>query len=406
MATNSRAVTAADLPDRARALHLQGQLVVLRGVHAGTVTTRADLTHRHGISRGSASELTARLREARLLDERPAEPAGRRGRPTAGLGPHPAGPLVCAVDIGHERWEVALVALGGALVERVGGRHGDRPADRRPGPVLTAAAEVVGALARGHGGRVAVVSVSVAGAVRGNRIVQASTLGWRDVDVLGYFAALGRPVLLGNDATLTGLAEARRGAAAGTRVSLHLVVGVGVGGVLVVDGRPQTGATGAGGEFGHLPFGDPTRHCPCGARGCWDVEVDGRALARLLGEPEPADPRTLADRVLADARAGQPAAVSAVAAVAGALGRGVGGLANALDPELVTLSGLGADLLAAAEPALRTAYREALMVFRREAAPPVIASSVPEPAVLTGAAESGFDAFLTETGLHRWRNGA
>src|SRR5512142_1148332 len=107
-----------DPPDRATLLHLHGQVLVLREVHAGRVRTRADLTHVHGISRGSASEPTARLRRAALRAESPVTTNGRRGRPTSALGPHPDGPLVCAVDIGYDAWQVALVALGGEVVER------------------------------------------------------------------------------------------------------------------------------------------------------------------------------------------------------------------------------------------------------------------------------------------------
>jgi predicted NBD/HSP70 family sugar kinase len=385
-------------PDRARLLHLNGQVLVLREVHAGRVRTRADLTHQYGISRGSASELTARLRDGALLDEQPVDPSGRRGRPTSVLRPHPEGPLVCAVDISHEGWAVGLVALGGEVLELRTGRHGDR----RPAAVFGPASAAARDLTSDYLHRVAVVSVSVTGVVRDSRIVQASTLRWRNVDVPGYFADLGRPILVGNDATLAGLAEARRGVASHVRVSLHLWIDVGVGGVLIVDGRPQTGATGAGGEFGHLPFGDPARRCPCGAYGCWDVEVDGRALARILGRPSPDDPRSLADAVLAEARAGDGIAQAAVDQIAANVGRGAGALVNALDPELVTLFGLGVDLLEVSGPTLRSAYRKALMAFRRADAPAVLASTVPSPASLIGAAENGFDHLLTETGLHEY----
>jgi predicted NBD/HSP70 family sugar kinase len=388
--------------DRARILQLSGQLFVLRELHAGRIATRADLTRRYGMSRGSASELTGRLQEAELLDERPAEPNGRRGRPGSVLGPHPNGPVVCAVDIGHEAWTVALVALGGGVVDR---RQG-RTTDRRASAVLASAARAAGQLVRANPGRLAAVSIAMAGTVSGLRIIQASTLRWRDVDVARYFGKLGCPVLLGNDATLAGVAEARRGAATGARVSLQLTVEVGIGGVLIVDGKPQVGATGAGGEFGHLPFGDPTRRCPCGARGCWDVEVDGRALARILGRRRPADPRTLADRIIADARGGDPTALDAVTRIAVALGRGTGGLVNALDPELVTLAGLGVELLDVAGSALRREYLRALMAFRRRDPPPLVASTTPRPASLVGAAEVGFDELLTEPGLHRFLSAA
>ena len=97
-------------------------------------------------------------------------------------------------------------------------------------------------------------------------------------------------LLLGNDATLSGLAEARTGAARSATTALHLLVAEGIGGTLVVNGEPVAGAHGAAGEYGHIPFGDPAVVCPCGARGCWDLTVDGRALARHRGDSPPEDP--------------------------------------------------------------------------------------------------------------------
>src|SRR4029450_6881980 len=142
-------------------------------------------------------------------------------------------------------------------------------------------------------------------------------------------------LLLGNDATLAGLAEARTGAARSAATSLYLMVAEGIGGALVVNGEPLTGTHGAAGEYGHVPFGDPELRCPCGARGCWDLTVDGRAIARLVGDPPPRHPRTYARKALG--RASRDAAVrSAVRRTAGALGGGLAGLINALDPDIVT----------------------------------------------------------------------
>ncbi len=65
----------------------------------------------------------------------------------------------------------------------------------------------------------------------------------------------GLPLVVGNDATMAAVAEARARPAVGAL--LHLVLEVGIGGALVLDGRPLQGARGLAGEFGHLPFGDP-----------------------------------------------------------------------------------------------------------------------------------------------------
>jgi predicted NBD/HSP70 family sugar kinase len=212
------------------------------------------------------------------------------------------------------------------------------------------------------------------------------------------------PLLLGNDASLAGLAEARRGAGADGRVVLHLTVEVGAGGVLIVDGRPMDGATGAGGEFGHLPFGDPALVCPCGARGCWDLEVDGRAMARLLGDRPPADPRSEADRIVRAAAQGSAAALAVVAEAARRFGRGAAGLVNALDPDLVTLSGLARDYAGLVGEELRAGYGDGLMRFRRADPPPLRPSVLGTEGPLVGAAEVAFDRFLTDEGLSAWES--
>jgi predicted NBD/HSP70 family sugar kinase len=383
---------------RARALRRQGALAVLRHVHADPGVTRAELARALGLSSGSATEIAARLKALRLVDEAGAPPTGGRGRPSPALTAHPEGPLVCAVDISHERWRLATVELGGGLLDESTGRHRDRGSDA----VLAVLRERIAEASDRHGHRLRVVAVAVAGTVKGTRIVQAANLRWRDVSLDGLCPDPSVPLLVGNDASLAGLAEARRGAGAGAKALLHLTVEVGVGGVLVVDGRMLTGATDAGGEFGHLPFGDPQRQCPCGAYGCWDLEVDGRAMARALGRPDPRDPRADADAILAEAASGDPACRAAVITAATALGRGVAGLVNALDPALVTLSGLGCGFIEVAPQELRSAYLGGLMSFRHDDPPPLLASALRGDGTIIGGAELGFDAILTDEGLETW----
>jgi predicted NBD/HSP70 family sugar kinase len=197
-----------------------------------------------------------------------------------------------------------------------------------------------------------------------------------------------------NDATLAAVAEQRRGAAAGARSSLHLLVDAGLGGALVDGGRLVGGAHGTAGEFGHLPLGDPAVGCPCGAHGCWGTAVDGGALARLLGEPHPGHPAGYARQVVARAAAGDGAARAAVGTTAAALGRGIAGLVNALDPEVVTLGGGAADLLAAAPDDLAGACRNGLMRIRRLDPPPVVPAGLGDAGPLVGAAELVWDRWL------------
>ncbi|SHF96213.1 ROK family protein [Geodermatophilus nigrescens] len=363
------------LPERAVAM--------LAAVHARPGLTRAEASRVLGIGTGGAAEVVGRLVGERLLAEGPVVPAVGRGRPTRRLTAHPEGPLVLAAVVTHESWRVDAVELGGASVAGLSGRHSGEPA----GAVLAELRRSVEDLRARFGDRVRGLGLAGPGIVLDERWLDATVLGWTDVDLWSVWPDAG-VLVADNDATLAALAESRRGAAVDARLALHLRVDAGLGGAVVEAGRLLGGARGAAGEFGHLPMGDPAVRCACGARGCWGTAVDGGALARLLDAPEPRDPVTYARQVLAR---DDDAARAAVATVAAALGRGVAGLVNALDPDVVTLGGLGAELLAAAPGELDAACRAGLMRFRGGTPPPVVAARLGEDGPLTGAAERVWD---------------
>jgi predicted NBD/HSP70 family sugar kinase len=264
---------------------------------------------------------------------------------------------------------------------------------------------------RQFGDRVIGIGVAVPSPLSGGTMVQPTLSDWQDVDVAGVLGLLTAgaagttgltgPVLAGNDATLAGLAEARRGVLRGVSAALHLHVATGIGGVLLVGGQPVTGARGSAGEFGHMPLAGGSEPCRCGSTGCWELDAGARGLLRAAGLGEQGDRMVQATRVIA-AAADDPGCARALAQVAGALGRGIGALVNAQDPELVALSGLAAEVIAAAPDAVRTAYLAALMRFRRPQAPALLPSTLGDLGTLTGASELVFDAFLTPRGLGTW----
>jgi predicted NBD/HSP70 family sugar kinase len=373
---------------RAEAARWSGALDLLKLVRSRPGVTRAEAARAMHVGSGTATEISARLRALDLLAEAPAPPTGR-GRPTTTLHAHPEGPLAAVVDVRFADWVVAIADLEGALVDTTTGRH----ASKRPERVFADIRAAVGDLASRYDGRVQAVSISATGTVRRNAIVQSSVLGWRDLEVEPLLP--GVPQALGNDATLAGLAEARL-SHPGKSV-LYLTIEVGIGGIFVDEGHAVTGATGAGGEFGHAPLGDPAVQCPCGAHGCWDVAVDGRAVARLRGEDEPEDPRAYLIEALVD-----PDSRAAVEECAAVLGRGTAGLVNILDPEIVCLGGLAPELRRAAREPFDRAYGTGLMGFRRDDPPRILPSALGPDAPILGAAEAAWDMILTENGIAAW----
>ncbi len=378
---------------------VSGQLALLRAVHNEPGISRSAVGLELKMSSGFATETIARLVVLDLLSERALPSTGTRGRPTTSLHPHPDGPLVAAVAIAHETWRVAMVELGGGTVEMVEGPH-----QRDQVAVFTAITTQLKRFRRRYGSRVRSVAIAVPGTVTGHDLVLAPNLGWREVDLSVLWPRLGLDCRLvaGNDATFAALAESKRGAAVGAETMVHLFMDSGLGGALIDGGNVLLGANGMAGEFGHMPFGDPTLRCRCGAYGCWNTDLNGLALAQTLRQPIPSDEVTFMRRVIAAARDGGPAELEAVRAMGRSVGRGAAGLVNAFDPSVVTIGGLGRDILAVAGEEVATAYLAGLMQFRAATAPPVVPARLLDDAPLVGAAETGFATFLSDEGLAAW----
>ncbi len=385
---------------------------LLRAIHdGGGRRTRAELTRLLGLARGTATVLVRELAVQELITELPVGElpgrAGRarrtRGRPTGVPSAHKNGPVALAVELRDDSFTTAAFELTGRC--QVLGRWEREAAGGEE--ALRQLAAALGRHGRKFPGRVIGTGVAVPSPVSEGKMVQPMLADWLGVDIadelcLGEHAAKDQgPVLVGNDATLAGLAEARRGVLAGVSVALHLHAATGIGGVLLTGGQPSTGAYGAAGEFGHMPLTGGGGSCRCGAVGCWELDAGALGLLREAGLPESGDRMETAAQVIAAAATDQ-ASATAVARVARSFGRGIGALVNAHDPEAVGLSGLAASLLRAAPDAVREGYLSALMRFRRGNPPDLLASTLGDLGALTGAAELAFDGFLTPRGLASW----
>jgi predicted NBD/HSP70 family sugar kinase len=384
---------------------------LLRAIHdGGGQLTRAELTRQLSLARGTATVLVRDLAGRGLIEEltSPVDATVQRarGRPTGIPSAHPCGPVALAVDLRDDSFTVAAFELTGrcTVLDR-------QERDTESGTeMLGDVADRLKIRGRQFDGRVVGVGIAVPSPVRSATMVQPTLPEWQDVDVAAVLGSAGSPgpgsmgaVLTGNDATLAGLAEARRGVLRGVSVALHLHVATGIGGVLLADGLPVTGAHGSAGEFGHMPLTGGNEPCRCGSVGCWELDAGARGVLRAAGQQEQGDRMVQAEQVIA-AAAADPRCGRALTHVAKALGRGIGALVNAQDPQAIGLSGLAADMYQADPDAVTAGYLSGLMRFRRADPPALLPSTLGDLGALTGASELVFDAFLTPRGLGAWRS--
>jgi glucokinase len=189
----------------------------------------------------------------------------------------------------------------------------------------------VGAVGIGSGGPL--------DSTRGILIAPPHLPGWTDVPIVARAEdAFGLPVALENDATAAAAGEHRYGAGAGTRHMVYLTISTGVGGGAVIDGTLFRGATGNGGELGHVTVDCAGRRCRgCGRRGCLEAYVSGTSIAERAREAGMGDVQ--ASDVAAAADAGDPVAVEVWEATIDAFACGLTSIVNLFEPELVVLGG-------------------------------------------------------------------
>lgn len=383
----SETVRRANLSAIVRELHLRGPL------------SRSELVARTGLTRSAIRALIGELVAGELVVEEPAVRLGTPGRPSPVVRLVAENVVVLALEIAVDSLAVAVVGAGGVVHERI---RVDRPRGHSTlDAVVADLAELARAVrARRPPGEVPIrVGVAVAAIVSraGGLVRFAPNLGWVDVPLgerLAEALALPGAIEVANESDLGALAEFRRGAARGADDVLYTHAEVGVGGGIIVDGRPLDGVGGYGGEIGHMPVNPAGRACRCGSTGCWETEVGEGALLARAGYPLDGG-RAAVDAVIADAAAGRPEALAAIEETGTWLGLGLAGLVNVLNPRRVVLGGLFARIYPFVDDVVARGLDRFALVAPRQLVS-VVPSTLGVDAPLLGAAEMAFEPLLVD----------
>lgn len=158
-----------------------------------------------------------------------------------------------------------------------------------------------------------------------------------------------------NDANAAAFGEAVAGAARGTKNSVMITLGTGVGGGIIIDGKVFSGFNYAGGELGHVVIEKDGVQCNCGRRGCWEAYSSATALIRMtkekIEECTAAGRKTLltefaekkgkvSGKTAFDAmRAGDAAAKEVVDTYISYLATGLTNMVNIFQPEVISIGG-------------------------------------------------------------------
>ena len=193
--------------------------------------------------------------------------------------------------------------------------------------------------------------IGVPGPVNNKGIVAGCVnLGWGCFSVKDVLEPLlGFPVVAGNDATVAALGECWKGGGQGCSSMVMVTLGTGVGGGIIVDGKPVHGATGAGGEIGHMVLNrEETATCGCGNCGCVEQYCSATGIARLaklaLSESGASSSLRSVESIAAKdvfdaAKAGDALANQVLEQVYAYMGEFIANICCVVNPEAVVLGG-------------------------------------------------------------------
>lgn len=246
------------------------------------------------------------------------------------------GALRIGIDLGGTKTEGVLLD-GTEILERL---RAPTPQQDGYDAILARIVELVERLRRTCGERPPVgVCTPGAPSPATGRLRNSNTLSLNDMPVVEDLAArLEQPIAIENDANCFALAEALAGAGVGAASVFGVILGTGVGGGIVLDGKIRQGRLHIAGEWGHHTLHPDGDLCYCGRRGCVETYLCGPALERDWAARTGED-RALADLVADEAALASPAGLDWKGDFLTNLGIALGNVINILDPDVVVLGG-------------------------------------------------------------------
>lgn len=207
------------------------------------------------------------------------------------------------------------------------------------------------------------------------------------------------PIIIENDANAAMWAEFKFGNAKGLNPVMFFIIGTGVGGGLVIDGKLFKGANGIGAEFGHMCVVPNGLLCGCGSKGCIEQYASGGALIRYANEALLANPDK-SEEVLSfgegklsgtaltkAAKAGNELALAAFSKQADWLGLACASYSLIIDPQAIIIGGGVVDAGELFLAPVRAAMRKYMPFAESHVPPKIIAAKFGNDAGLIGAAD-------------------
>ena len=311
-----------------------------------------------------------------------------------------SGPNFIGIDLSGPNVRAALLSDEGRVLER-------REAVISSDNLVELVAKVGRELGAGDSS-VAAMGIGIPGLVnrQTDRVIASRNLPATVRDDLHaeFMRATGIRVELENDANAAAYGEYKVGAGRGSRDIFYMMIGTGIGGAIILDGKLWTGASGFAGEVGHITIDTDGLECVCGNTGCLETVASAPSIVRRARERLNRDSTSSlsklglnkdfsADDVAQEANEGDDFALMMIERTGKYIGTGVASVINLLNIERIILGGgvMGAGQLIL-NPIIQEAKRRAFQPCFE--ATQIVAATLGSDAVAIGAAMLARDAVV------------
>ena len=264
--------------------HLLNQRVVLETIRLCGPVSRVEVARLTRLTNQTVFNIVDGLQQAGLI-QKFGLTAAERGQPAKLFKINPDGALSVGLHLERDHIAAVLVDFSGVVRARTFRGHYLSTPDEARKQALSSIRE----LQRKNGRkRIWGLGIALPGPIdsRNGKVISMPNFpGWEEFNVRDYFnKKVGLRVLVDNDATAAAIGESWYGVGRTLNSFFYVYMGVGVGGGIIVDGRPFRGFRGNSGEIGHVVVNRSrdAKRCGCGKKGCLETYTSLKSLCQHL----------------------------------------------------------------------------------------------------------------------------
>lgn len=314
--------------------------LVLESVIKQEPISRADISQRVGLNKGTVSSLVSELIEEQFIYESgPGKSSGGR-RPVMLLYNQNAGYAI-GIDLGVNYILGLLTDLKGNKIVEINKKITVHHYEEILLILQKMIEDLIDSSPMGRYGIVG-IGIGVPGLVtNSNKILVAPNLGWKDIELQKIIEdTFNIPVFIENEANAGAYGERIYGAGKNYNNIMYVSAGIGIGIGSILDGKLFTGMNGFSGEMGHMVIQVGGKDCSCGSSGCWELYASERALLdeALKAKLPHVTKETLTIELLLNlAENGNEDVINIFNTIGMYLGVGISNIINSFNPELIII---------------------------------------------------------------------